>query len=106
MQYDALHKADYLSIPSLNEFISYLGAQSIKDTVAWHKAQAFGGFMTYSLDYEYVSTQAGDALYPLSTALYNEVFGTVALPTGIPEARSRSSGALPVVGGQLRSNRP
>ena len=74
--YDSIYKADYLSIPSLNEFDSYNGAQSIKDAVAWQKSQGFGGFMTFTLDYEYLSTQTGDARYPLSTALCQQVFGT------------------------------
>ena len=79
-QYDANFKADYLSIPSLNEFISYNGAHSISDAVAWQKAQGFGGFMTFTMDYEYVPTQSGDARYPLSTVLYNQVFGGSSTP--------------------------
>src|SRR4029077_3023977 len=73
--YDSIYKSDYLSIPDLNELTSYNGTQSIKDAVTWQKSQGLGGFMTFTLEYEYLSNQAGDARYPLSTALYNEVFG-------------------------------
>jgi glycosyl hydrolase family 18 (putative chitinase)/HYDIN/CFA65/VesB family protein/ASPM-SPD-2-Hydin domain-containing protein/Ig-like domain-containing protein/immunoglobulin I-set domain protein len=74
--YDATYKSNYLSIASLNEFDSYNGVQFVQDVVAWQKAKGFGGFMTFTLDYEYLSTQTGDARYPLSTALCQQVFGT------------------------------
>lgn len=74
--YDSIYKSDYLSIPSLNEFDSYNGTQSIKDAVAWQKSQGFGGFMTFTVEYEYLSSQVGDARYPLSTTLCQDVFGT------------------------------
>jgi chitinase len=74
--YDSVYKADYLSIPGLNEFDSYNGTQSIKDAVVWQKSQGFGGFMTFTIDYEYLSSQVGDARYPLSTTLCAQVFGT------------------------------
>jgi hypothetical protein len=32
--------------------------------------------MTFTLDYEYLSSQTGDARYPLSTSLCQQVFGT------------------------------
>jgi hypothetical protein len=73
--YDSVYKADYLSIPGLNEFDSYNGTQSIKDAVVWQKSQGFGGFMTFTIDYEYLSSQVGDARYPLSTTLCAQVFG-------------------------------
>src|ERR1700726_2099586 len=73
--YDSVYKSDYLSIPSLNEFNSYNGTQSIKDAVAWQRAQGFGGFMTFTVEYEYLSGQAGDARYPLSPSLHIAVFG-------------------------------
>ena len=73
--YDAVHKSDYLSIPLLHEFDSYNGVQSIKDVVAWQKSEGFGGFMTFTLEYEYLSFRAGDARYPLSVTLCQEVFG-------------------------------
>lgn len=73
--YDTTYKSDYLSIPLLDEFDSYNGPQSIKDAVAWQRSEGFGGFMTFALEYEYLSTQTGDARYPLSTALCQAVFG-------------------------------
>ena len=74
--YDSIYKSDYLSIPDLNELISYNGTQFIKDAVTWQKSQGFGGFMTFTLEYEYLSNQTGDSRYPLSTTLDNELFGT------------------------------
>jgi chitinase len=72
--YDSVHKANYLSIAPLNEFISLTGTQQIVDTVSWTNASGFGGLMTFSLSYEYLSGQTGDARYPLSTALYDAAF--------------------------------
>ena len=75
--YDTLFKSNYLSIPSLNEFDSYNGTQFMSDVAAWQKSKGFGGFMTFTIDSEYLSAQTGDARYPLSTSLYNAVFGGV-----------------------------
>jgi GH18 family chitinase len=94
MQYDTSFKADYLSIPSLNEFISYNGTHSINDTVAWGRSQGFGGFMTFTMDYEYLSSQSGDARYPLSTALYNLVFGNTPTDTAPVISSGSPSGTL------------
>ncbi len=76
MNYDTNYKADYLSIPALNEFVSYNGTHSISDAVAWQKSRGFGGFMTFTMEYEYLANKSGDARYPLSTALHNAVFGS------------------------------
>jgi hypothetical protein len=76
--YESGHKGNYLSIPGLNEFVSYNGVESIQDAVAWQRSNGFGGFMTFTVDYEYVPTQSGDARYPLSTALYSQVFPPLA----------------------------
>jgi chitinase len=81
--YDNTYKANYLSIPSLSEFDSFNGAQAIADTVAWQKAQGFGGFMTFTMDYEYVASKSGDAAYPLSTALANAVLGSAPAPAPV-----------------------
>ena len=67
--YDEVYKSNYLSIPALNEFDSYTGAEQIRDIAAWVKRKGFGGVMTYSLHYEYLRDRSGDARYPLSTAL-------------------------------------
>jgi hypothetical protein len=74
-RYDTTYKSNYLSISSLNEFDTYNGVEFMPDVVAWAKANGLGGYMTYTQNDEYVSTQTGDARYPLSTALYNAVFG-------------------------------
>ena len=67
--YDSGYRSNYLSIPSLNEFDSYSGAQELADAAAWIKSKQFGGTMTFSLHYEFLAGQSGDAQYPLSTAL-------------------------------------
>ena len=81
--YDSTYKSDYLSIPSPAEFDSFTGPTTIAAIVAWGKAQGFGGFMAFTLEYEYLSSASGNARYPLSTVLYNEVFGGVSPPTGL-----------------------
>lgn len=82
-QYNNTYKGQYLSISSLNEFDSYTGTQQIADIVTWAKSQNFGGYFSFTLDYEYLSTQTGDAKYPLSTALYANVFTSSACTTDI-----------------------
>ncbi len=73
--YDDRCKANYLSIPSLNEFDSYNGVQFMSDAVGWARANGLGGFMIFTQDNEYLAGETGDARYPLSTALYNAVYG-------------------------------
>ena len=75
MRYDTGFKANYLSIPNLNQFVSYMGSQFIVDAVAWWRSKGFAGFMTFALEYEYVPDQRGYARYPLSTLIHNRVFG-------------------------------
>ena len=79
--YDSGYKSDYLSIPSLNEFVSYNGPKTIADTAAWIKSKGFGGAMTFSLYYEFNSAQTGDARFPLSTPLYAALGGGGSTPT-------------------------
>ncbi len=81
--YDSTYGSDYLSIPSPAEFDSFTGPTTIAAIVAWGKAQGFGGFMAFTLEYEYLSSASGNARYPLSTVLYNEVVGGVSPPTGL-----------------------
>src|SRR5579872_1918997 len=69
--YDSEFKSNYLSIPSMNEFDSYTGLDEIRDAASWISTQGFGGAMTFSLHYEYLSGETGDARHPLSTALYD-----------------------------------
>src|SRR6202035_3275067 len=69
--YDSGYKSNYLSIPSMNEFDSYTGLEEIRDAASWIRTHGFGGAMTFSLHYEYLSGETGDGRYPLSTALYN-----------------------------------
>ncbi|HYM08907.1 MAG TPA: glycoside hydrolase family 18 protein [Terriglobales bacterium] len=82
--YDSGYKSNYLSISSLNEFDSYNGAQFFTDAVAWGKSKGFGGYMTFTTEYEYLSGQSGDAAHPLSTALYSAVFGGGSPPSSGP----------------------
>lgn len=100
-QYDSVHKGQYLSIPSLNEFDAYTGTQQIQDIVTWAKSQGFGGYFAFTLEYEYLSSQSGDARYPLSTALNADVFNTVfpvnglgIIQTGLPVAQDNLMGPL------------
>jgi chitinase len=69
--YDSEFKSNYLSIPSMNEFDSYTGLEEIRDAASWIRTQGFGGAMTFSLHYEYLAGETGDARHPLSTALYD-----------------------------------
>jgi chitinase len=73
--YDTTNKSNYLSIPGLNEFDTFNGVEFMSDVAAWARANGFGGFMTFGQHDEYVSSASGDPCYPLSTALYNAVFG-------------------------------
>ena len=79
--YDNVYRANYLSIntSSLHEFDSYTGPQFIQDAALWQQNNSFGGFMTYTIEYEYLATQSCDAAFPLSTAL-----GNSANPTSAP----------------------
>ena len=74
--FDNTYKANYLSINTsgLKEFDSYTGTQFIGDAVAWQKSKGFGGLMTFTVEYEYLTGEAGNAAFPLSTVLYNAVF--------------------------------
>jgi chitinase len=90
--YDSGYKANYLSIPSLNEFDSYNGTQSIQAAASWQKSAGFGGFMTFTTDFEYLAGQSGDARYPLSSTLYSSVFGGSAPP---PSSGPSVSGGSP-----------
>jgi chitinase len=72
-QFDTTYISNYLSIPPLNEYISYNGSQFIQQTVQWAKAQGYGGFMAFTLTYEYLPSQTGDASHPLSTVLFSSV---------------------------------
>ena len=90
--YDGGYKANYLSIPSLNEFDSYNGTQFMNDVAAWGKSRGFGGYMTFTTEYEYLSGASGDAAHPLSTALYSAVFGGGSPP---PSSGPTVSGGSP-----------
>ena len=69
-RHDDQHAADYLSIDSRNEFISYVGPTSIDKAVSWLYRENFGGIFAFSLQYEYLPLASNsDARYPLSTAL-------------------------------------
>ena len=87
--YDRIYGANYLSINAgnLTEFDSYTGPEFIQDAVRWQQAQGFGGFMTFTVEYEYLPALADP--FPLSSALYNAVHaGATFLPpsglTAIP----------------------
>src|ERR1035437_1889630 len=50
-------------------FIPYLGPEQLQEIVSLIGANKLGGIATYSLPYEYIASQDGDARYPLSTAI-------------------------------------
>jgi hypothetical protein len=92
--YDAKHGANYLSIPHLNEFVSYGGVEMVDELVTWVKSQEFGGITTFTTGYEYLSDQAGDARYPLTNRIYRSLFnaeapGTGRRPVPLPSPRRR-----------------
>lgn len=105
--YDNTYKSNYLSIPDMGEFDSYVGPEHIHDTVAWQRSAGLGGFMTFTLDYEFIASRTGDAASPLSTALANEVFGgnagpapgptSTPGPTTTPPPAPKPAGVGPVV---------
>src|ERR1043166_2730798 len=98
--YDTQFMSNYLSIPSLNEFHSYNGVEFMPDVAAWRKASGYGGISTFSIGYEYLSGQTCNARYPLSSALYNAVFGSGggSVPSGTPPTISTSSLPSGIVG--------
>ncbi len=75
MQVDTVHDGWYLSIPSLNYFITYIGNAAINAYVGWMKSKSFGGFMTFSIEDEFNPSANGDDQYPLSSTLFNILFG-------------------------------
>lgn len=100
-RYDSVHDGQYLSVSSSNQFISYTGTQQIGDIVTWVKSQNFGGYFTFTINYEFRSSQTGDARYPLSTALNTDVFvsqfpvnSAGIIQTGLPAAQDNILGPL------------
>jgi len=86
---NAVHGADYLSIPSLNEFDSYTGSKFLQAATTWGRNQGFGGFMTFTIEYEHLSAQTCNAAYPLSTVLFNDANPNA--PAAIPTVLSAST---------------
>jgi hypothetical protein len=82
--YDTTHKANYLSIDtsSLKEFDSYTGPEFIRDMVVWQRGQHFGGIMTFTLEYDFVQGGAGDAAFPLATAINDALSSTIKKRSG------------------------
>src|SRR5262249_48597976 len=95
--YDTTYKANYLSIPGMNEFDSYNGPEFIKDAVAWQRSQGFGGFMTFTMDYEFIPSQSGDAAHPLSTALAAAVFGGGSTTPPVTTPPTQPAAPAPVI---------
>jgi hypothetical protein len=95
MYYDGQNKASFLSIPDQNEFVSYTGPEQIENVVSWAKSMNFGGFMTFALEYEYLSDRTGEDRYPLSTVLYDAVAGVA--PPSIGDGTAVVITAPPVV---------
>lgn len=89
------HGADYLSIntSNLKEFDSYTGTTFLSAAAAWRSFQGFGGFMSFTIEYEHLSTQTCDAAFPLSSALYNDTGSTA----GVISVLSATAGNAQVV---------
>jgi hypothetical protein len=88
---DPTHFGQYLSISTLNEFISYCDQVFIREAVKWGKIQGFGGYMTFSLSKEYLPSQQGDLKFPLSSELSTDVMGTTsATPPPLPTAKRKN----------------
>ncbi len=100
-KYSIENKANYLSIPALNEFISYVGTEQLQDAVNWMKSQGFGGLMTFSTQDEYVASRTGDARFPLSTALWSMIFGTSTPAPNVPTASITAPAPGMIVSGTI-----
>lgn len=72
-KWDSVFSADYISDIERNEFTSYNGVRSIRETARWIKEQGFGGIFSFILDYEYIGNGRGDDRYPLSTAIWRNM---------------------------------
>jgi Ricin-type beta-trefoil lectin domain/Glycosyl hydrolases family 18 len=79
--YDTTYGGSYLS--GASDFYPYTSPKFIQDVVAWGKSQGIGGFMAFTLHYEFIASASGDAKTPLSTALKQAVGGT-SNPTPTP----------------------
>ncbi len=73
--WDSRYRAEYLSIPALNEFISYTGDRAIREICTWAAAEGFGGMMAFDLSNQYDTSERGLAAHPLATALSRAVVG-------------------------------
>jgi GH18 family chitinase len=92
MKYDTKYNANYLSIANPAEFDSYTGKEFVRAAVDWGRDNgAIGGYMVFTLEYEYLGAPygtaawpnnacsnvttgpAGNGAYPLSTALHRRV---------------------------------
>jgi len=76
--WDAVHGAQYIQYNAggTNQaFVPYTGVEQIQAAANYVKTNGLGGIMTYELSGEYISTATGDARYPLSTALYQDMIG-------------------------------
>jgi chitinase len=71
-RYDHTHKANYLSIPATNQFVTYNDTDSVRDIVRWGRKRGAGGFFLAYLYQEYFSTATGPARTPLTSVLYEE----------------------------------
>src|SRR5262249_38225393 len=80
---DDVHKAEYLSLPSQNRFISFTDTWQIQQSVNFMATNGYGGMMVFPLEGEYITGQTLDARYPLSTDLYNAVTGGSGSPCDV-----------------------
>lgn len=82
--WDSVRQSSYISIDepgSANDrFITFTDPQQIGAMVQLMRNSGYGGIMEYELEYDFLSSQTGDARHPLAAAVYNSVFGSPQQP--------------------------
>jgi hypothetical protein len=81
-------KAQYIRYdaadPNRDAFVTYVGVEQILEIVKLVRSKGYGGIATHGLPHEFIKGQAGDARYPLSTALWHALEETAgAAPAGV-----------------------
>jgi chitinase len=84
-RYDTAHKASYLSVGSTNQFVTYNDTDSVRDIAQWGRSQGVGGYFLAYLYQEYIPGAGGDAMYPLTSALYSALNGAAPPAPLVPQ---------------------
>jgi GH18 family chitinase len=91
-RWNSTNRADYLSVGSTNQFVTYNDTGSVHEIVSWGKSQGFGGYMVLFLYQEYMAGASGDARSPITTALRNELGAVTAPPSTLTPPSITSTG--------------